>query len=151
MLESDRCCRRKSLKHASCLWECCSSIKSCRNLAPLELIPFLAASALALGEVVVHRTWQRERHQEPRLLLPAICRCFAKNPQKIPREIHHTPSQPLHATALLCRRKHSQPLPNLRHPAFLWICVKKSCWQPGLKGPSGWKFKPQGFLRRTSS
>lgn len=74
-----------------------------------------------------------------------------RTPQKISREIHHAPSQPLHATALLCRRKHSQPLPNSRHPAFLWICVKKSRWQPGLKGPSGWKFKPQGFLRRTSS
>lgn len=145
MLESDRCCWRKWLKHASCLWERCSSIKSCRNLAPLELIPFLAASSLAPGEAVVHRAWRGE--QEPRLLLPVLC----KEPEKIPREIHHIPSQPLPATALPRRRKHSQPLPNSRHPAFLWICVKKSCWQSGPKGPSGWKFKPQGFLGRTSS
>lgn len=149
MLESDRCCWRKSLKHASCLWERCSSIKSCRNLAPLELIPFLAASLLALGEAVVHRAWQGE--QEPRLLLPVYLQVLCKEPEKIPWEIHHIPSQPLHVTTLLCRRKHSQPLPNSRHSAFLWICVKKSCWQPGPKGPSGWKFKPQGFLHRTSS
>lgn len=104
---------------------------------------FLAGSRRSCGaQGLVRRAGTKVA---PACYLQVLC----KEPEKIPQEIHHIPSQPLHA--LLHRKKHSQALPNSRHPAFLWICVKKSCWQPGRKGPSGWKFKPQGFLHRTSS
>lgn len=85
MLESDRCSGRKSLRqrHASCLQELCSSIKSCCNLAFLEPVPLLAALVLPGGEAAQRKAWPWLTPRSELLL-------FAKHPKKTPRRSRFT-------------------------------------------------------------
>lgn len=84
-------------------------------------------------------------------LLPAFCRTFAKlSPSKKNTWVEYWWRDPPYKVPPACDR-HPCPLHSSRCPIFLGICLKNSCGRPGPWGPSGCKFIPKGFLRRTSS
>lgn len=139
-----------------------SSIKSCRNWAFLEPIPFLAAFSPSLAEAVLHKARPGEITPRNDALLPAYSQDFCKaHPQnKIPRwdtggeDPAHPRSQP-RAIAGGRHRSAGESIPGPRRTPgaplssrFVW---KTAAGRHDRRVPLAAKFQPKGFLRRTSS